>query len=66
MGATVLGGIKRKSRQLKHVALESLTFAIEVFNRPSPIARVSDVLLRLQHALEMLFKATVCERRGTL
>ena len=58
--------MKRKTRQLNRVALESLTLAVEVFNRPSTTARTSGVLLQLQHALEMLFKAIVFEKRGTL
>jgi hypothetical protein len=58
--------MRRKTRQLKQVALESMTLAVEVFNRPSPIARTSGVMLPLQHALEMLFKAIVYEHRRTL
>jgi len=58
--------MKRKTRQLKQVALESLTLAVEVFNRPTAVARTSGVMLPLQHALEMLFKAIVHEHRGTL
>lgn len=58
--------MKRKTRQLREFALESLTLAVEVFNRPTPLARVSGVMLPLQHALEMLFKAIIFEDRGTL
>ncbi|MCW2995245.1 MAG: hypothetical protein JWQ18_2740 [Conexibacter sp.] len=46
--------------------MESLTLAVEVFNRPSPTARTQGVLLNLQHAFEMLFKAVIWEDRKTI
>ena len=58
--------VKRRTRKLRTTALESLTFAVEVFNRPSPIARTQGVLLNLQHAFEMLFKAVIWEDRKTI
>ena len=41
----------------------SLTLAVEVFNRPTPTARTQAVLLNLQHAFEMLFKAIIWQNR---
>jgi hypothetical protein len=48
------------------VAIESLTLAVELFNRPNPTARAAGVLLPLQHGLEMLFKSVIYEKRGTI
>jgi hypothetical protein len=58
--------VKRRTRKLRTTALESLTLAVEVFNRPSPTARTQGVLLNLQHAFEMLFKAVIWEDRRTI
>lgn len=56
--------MKRRTRKLKTTALESMTLAVEIFNRPSPTARSQGVLLNLQHAFEMLFKAILWEKEG--
>jgi hypothetical protein len=58
--------VKRRTRLLKHTAVESLTLAVEIFNRPSPTARTQGVLLNLQHSFEMLFKAVIWEDRGRI
>jgi hypothetical protein len=58
--------VKRRTRLLKHTAIESLTLSIEVFNRPSPTARTQGVLLSLQHSFEMLCKAVIWEDRGSI
>lgn len=58
--------MRRRTRQLKETAIESLTLAVEIFNRPSTGARTQGVLLNLQHAFEMLFKAILWEDRGTI
>jgi hypothetical protein len=58
--------VKRRTRRLRTTALESLTLAVEVFNRASPTARTQGVLLSLQHAFEMLFKAIIWEDRKTI
>ena len=55
--------MRHRTRHLKTTALESLTLAVEVFNRPSPTARTQGVLLNLQHAFEMLFKAAIWQDR---
>lgn len=43
--------------------IESLTLAIEIFNRPSELARTHAVLILLQHAFEMLLKAIILDRK---
>lgn len=58
--------MKRRTSLLKTTAMESLTLAVEVFNRPSPTARTQGVLLHLQHAFEMLLKAIIWEDRGRI
>jgi hypothetical protein len=55
--------VRHRTRQLKSTALESLTLAVEVFNRPTPTARTQGVLLNLQHAFEMLVKAAIWQDR---
>ena len=50
----------------RDTGVESLTLAIELFNRPSPIAREHAVVMMLAHAFEMLLKAAIFERRGTV
>ncbi|WP_448005457.1 DUF3644 domain-containing protein [Agromyces bauzanensis] len=47
-------------------AVESLTLAIELFNRPSPIARDHAVPMFLGHAFEMLLKSIIFQARGTV
>lgn len=58
--------MKRRTRLLKRTSMESLTLAVEVFNRPSATARTQGVLLNLQHSFEMLLKAVVWEDRGRI
>ena len=43
---------------------QSLTLAIEIFNRPSEIARTHAVLILLQHSFELLLKALILEKTG--
>ena len=58
--------MKSRTRLLKKTAIESLTLAVEVFNRPTPTARTQGVLLNLQHAFEMLLKAVIWEDRARI
>ncbi len=57
---------RRAVRELKNRALESLTLAIELFNRPAECLRADGVLMLLHHSFEMLLKAAIYERRGRL
>lgn len=47
-------------------AVESLTLAIELFNRPSPTARDHAVPMLLGHSFEMLLKSVIFQARGTV
>jgi Domain of unknown function (DUF3644) len=58
--------MKRKTRKLIDRARESLIVGVEVFNRPSDIGRAEGVLLMMNHAFEMLFKAVVFEKTGRI
>jgi hypothetical protein len=58
--------MKRKTRKLIDRARESLIVGVEVFNRPSDIGRAEGVLLMVNHAFEMLFKAVVFEKTGRI
>jgi len=57
---------RRVVRELKIRALESLTLAIELFNRPAECLRADGVLMLVHHSFEMLLKAAIYERRGRL
>jgi hypothetical protein len=54
------------SRELRCRALESLTLARELFNRPAECFRADGVLILLHHAFEMLLKAAIYKVRGRL
>ncbi|SFO87796.1 DUF3644 domain-containing protein [Amycolatopsis rubida] len=51
--------LKQDVRVLRGKALASLTSAVEAFNSPHDLGRISRVLLQLQHAFEMLLKAAL-------
>lgn len=53
----------RKTRQYVAAAVESLTLAIELFNRPSPAGREHATVMMAAHAFEMLLKAAIYEER---
>lgn len=50
----------------KDTAVESLTLSIELFNRPSPLARDHAVIMMLAHSFEMLLKAIIFQERKTV
>lgn len=50
----------------KDVAIESLTLSIELFNRPSAVAREHAVMMMLAHGFEMLLKAAIFQTRQTV
>lgn len=43
-----------------------MTLSVELFNRPSDEGRVDSVLILLNHAFEMLLKASIVERGGRI
>ena len=53
----------RKTRQYVDTAVESLTLAIELFNRPSPVGREYATVMMAAHSFEMLLKAVIYENR---
>jgi hypothetical protein len=58
--------LRRETKLFKQHALDSLTLAIEMFNRPHNMLRTESVLIFLQHAFEMLLKGAIYQRRGTI
>jgi hypothetical protein len=58
--------MKKEVKILRTKAVESLILSIELFNRPSDTGRTHGVLIFLDHAYEMLFKATILHRGGRI
>ncbi|MCR4310365.1 MAG: hypothetical protein NUW14_10190 [Deltaproteobacteria bacterium] len=58
--------MKRESKFLLDKACDSLILSIELFNRPQDRARVSGSLIQLDHGFEMLLKAAILQRGGTI
>ncbi|MFT7632345.1 MAG: hypothetical protein ACI87E_003397 [Mariniblastus sp.] len=58
--------MKKEVKFLRAKAVESLVLSIELFNRPSDTGRTHGVLIFLDHAFEMLFKATILHRGGRI
>lgn len=57
---------KRDVAELKRRAVNSLVLGIELFNRPHDQGRAESVLILLHHAFEMLLKAIIKDRTGTV
>src|SRR5215469_11202913 len=58
--------MKKEVKILRQKAINSLVLSIELFNRPSDAGRVHGVLIFLDHAFEMLFKAIILHRGGRI
>lgn len=58
--------LKKNVSPLLDKSIESLTLAIEIFNRPTEIARAHGVLILMQHAFEMLLKACILQQTGSI
>jgi hypothetical protein len=58
--------MKKEAKILRRKAVDSLILSIEHFNRPSDTGRVHSVLIFLDHAFEMLFKAIIVHRGGRI
>ena len=56
----------RDVAELKNRAINSLVLGIELFNRPHDQGRSESVLILLHHAFEMLLKAIIKDRTGTV
>jgi hypothetical protein len=58
--------VKKEVKILQSKAIESLILSTELFNRPSDSGRTHGVLIFLDHAFEMLFKAVILHRGGRI
>lgn len=58
--------LKKNVSPLLDRAIESLTLSIELFNRPFETARHHAVLILLQHSFEMLLKACILQKTGSI
>ena len=58
--------MKRETKILLNKSKESLILAIEFFNRPHDIGRATASLIFLDHAFEMLMKASILHKNGTI
>src|SRR5216683_1187177 len=58
--------MRKEARLLKQKAVDSLILSIEHFNRPWDRGRVAAVLIMLDHAFEMLLKASIIHRGGCI
>ena len=58
--------MKRESKLLLGKACDSLILSIELFNRPQNRGRVSGALIQLDHGFEMLMKAAILQRGGSI
>lgn len=54
--------LKQQTRILQRKAIESFTVAVAAFNSPHEVGRVTQVLLHMQHAFEMLLKASLVQK----
>lgn len=57
---------KRDVAELKGRAINSLVLGIELFNRPHDKGRAEGVIIFLHHSFEMLLKAAIKDRTGTV
>lgn len=58
--------MKREARLLLGKACDSLVLSIEAFNRPQDLGRTTATLILLDHAFEMLLKASLLHRGGRI
>lgn len=61
LGTSIMQGVKNTARTLHGKALSSMRTAMTSFNSPHDDGRVTCVLLHLQHAFEMLLKASLSQ-----
>ncbi|MXV90327.1 MAG: hypothetical protein F4121_10765 [Acidimicrobiia bacterium] len=58
--------MRKEARLLRNKAVDSLVLSIEFFNRPVERARADSVLILMDHAFEMLLKASIVHRGGRI
>jgi hypothetical protein len=63
---TLGGRMRKEAKLLLGKSINSLTLSIEHFNRPWDCDRPEVVLILLDHAFELLLKASILHRSGTI
>ncbi len=58
--------MKKEAKHLYQKAIDSLTLSIELFNRPNNCGRVHGVLIFMDHSFEMLLKAAIINKGGSI
>lgn len=58
--------MKREAKCLLEKAIGSLVLAVEIFNRPHDIGRTTATLILMDHSFEMLLKACIVHRGGSI
>lgn len=58
--------MRKEVRKLRSRAIDSLVLSIDHFNRPWDRGRTEGVLILLDHAFEMLLKASIRQRQGKI
>ncbi|KAB1441536.1 DUF3644 domain-containing protein [Pseudodesulfovibrio senegalensis] len=58
--------MKREVKLLKERSVDSLILAVEHFNRPWNRGRIEAVLILMDHAFELLLKASILQRGGKI
>lgn len=58
--------MKREAKILLGKSIDSLTLAVEIFNRPQDRGRATATLIFLDHSFEMLLKALLLHRGGRI
>lgn len=58
--------MKREAKILLQKAVDSLTLSVEIFNRPYDDGRAATTLILMDHAFEMLLKASILHRGGRI
>lgn len=58
--------MKKEVKHLYKKAIESLTLSVEIFNRPNDSGRIPGVLIFMDHAFEMLLKASIISKGGKI
>ena len=58
--------MRREAKHLLEKAVDALILSIELFNRPSQRGRITSTLIHLDHSFEMLLKASIVHRGGSI
>lgn len=58
--------MKREAKILFQKGIDSLTLAVEIFNRPYDCGRTAATLILIDHSFEMLLKAAILHRGGKI